>query len=177
MTHEFRPTRLMRELAADDAEFIVVGGIAAAAWGSARLTSDLDVLCADTVDNRERLAGCLTRLHATVTGSQNPPRNIDPGLLNSVNMMRFETDHGPLDLLFDARGITYADIADMAVKTEVDGAEVLITDIDSLIDMKTRANRARDLEVVAELQALKELGASLSPPTEIEQTEPTAGPT
>jgi hypothetical protein len=175
VTPEFRPRRLMRELTASGVDYIVIGGIAAAAWGSTRQTNDLDVLCADSAENRERLAFCLTRLKARVTGSPNPARRIEPGLLDRMNMIRFETDHGPLDVLFNARGITYDQIVDLAVRAGLADAQILVTDIDSLIDMKTRAGRARDLEVVAELQALKELGASLSPSEGTESTEPSPG--
>jgi len=170
---DFRPRRLMHELAADAVEFIVIGGIAAAAWGSLRETTDLDVLCADTDSNRERLAQSLTRLGARMSGSRKPPRPIEPALLKDWRTaVTMETRHGQLDLLFSARGITYDQIVNLAIATTIDGATILITDIDSLIEMKTLAGRPRDLEVVAELRALKDLGVSLNPPAEAGLAEP-----
>ena len=47
---------LLRVLASADVEFIMVGGVAAMAHGSARLTQDLDVVYRRTPDNIERLA-------------------------------------------------------------------------------------------------------------------------
>ncbi|MHB8508552.1 MAG: hypothetical protein ACYDGR_07880 [Candidatus Dormibacteria bacterium] len=161
----------MSELAADEVHFIVIGGIAAAAWGSIRLTSDLDILCEDSKANREALARCLTRLQAKISGSPSPPRRIEPGLLEGwQTAATFETAHGQLDLLYNARGTTYAAIAGSALDVEIDGIRVAICDIDSLIRMKIDAGRPRDLEVVAELEALRDLGVSMNSPPEIEQT-------
>jgi hypothetical protein len=48
-----------RVLAGADVEFIVVGGVAARAHGSARLTNDLDVLYRRTPENMNRLVTAL----------------------------------------------------------------------------------------------------------------------
>src|SRR5436309_580229 len=107
----------MLELASDDVEFIVIGGIAAAAWGSLRETNDLDALCSNSRTNLEKLARCLTRIHARMSGSPRSPQPIAPSLLEGwESPVTLETDHGPLDLLFNARGITYDQIVDAAVK-------------------------------------------------------------
>ena len=48
--------RLLRELAAGEVEFILVGGLAANAHGSVRTTADLDVVYSRTAENLDRLA-------------------------------------------------------------------------------------------------------------------------
>jgi hypothetical protein len=48
-----------RVLSRAQVEFIVVGGVAARAHGSARLTNDLDVVYRRTPENIERLASAL----------------------------------------------------------------------------------------------------------------------
>lgn len=50
---------VVRTLAQGDVEFIVVGGVAARAHGSARLTNDLDVVYRRTPENIARLASAL----------------------------------------------------------------------------------------------------------------------
>ena len=50
---------LLRTLAEARVEFIIVGGAAATAHGSARLTQDLDVVYARERSNLERLAAAL----------------------------------------------------------------------------------------------------------------------
>ena len=50
---------LLRTLVDHGVEFIIVGGAAATAHGSARLTQDLDLVYARDLQNLERLADCL----------------------------------------------------------------------------------------------------------------------
>ena len=50
---------VLRALTEARVEFIIVGGAAATAHGSARLTQDLDVVYARDEGNLARLAGCL----------------------------------------------------------------------------------------------------------------------
>ena len=49
---------LLRRMVSAEVEFIVVGGVAATAHGSARLTMDLDVVYARSELNLERLVTC-----------------------------------------------------------------------------------------------------------------------
>jgi hypothetical protein len=92
---------LLRCLAEAGVEYVVVGGAAATAHGSARLTQDLDVVYRRTV------AG--TRISCPT-----PPRSSSPGL----------------------------------------SCQVLA--LDSLIRVKRAAGRPKDLEAVAELEAIRE---------------------
>src|SRR5207245_5465775 len=50
---------LLRALCAEGVRFLVIGGAAATAHGSARLTTDLDVIYARDADNIRRLAAAL----------------------------------------------------------------------------------------------------------------------
>jgi hypothetical protein len=162
VTGHFSPRELMAELALSGVDFVVVGGIAAAAWGSLRETTDLDVLCASNPENRACLAQSLTRLRAVLRGSRNPPRTIEPQLLEGISVCAFQTDRGELDVIFDALGFTYDTVVEAAVPVTVEGTQVRFADIGSLIDMKTTAGRPKDRDVVAELEALRELGVTLT---------------
>ncbi len=57
-------TTLLAELAAAQAEFVVVGGLAAVAQGAPLTTLDLDIVHRRTPENVARLVALLERLHA-----------------------------------------------------------------------------------------------------------------
>jgi hypothetical protein len=63
--------RLLRVLADSHTEFILVGGVAAAAHGSARATYDIDIVYARTRENVERLVSALRPLEPYLRGA--PP--------------------------------------------------------------------------------------------------------
>ena len=54
-----RFAELLRTLASADVEFILAGGVAAAAHGSARSTQDIDVVYSRSERNLQRLVGTL----------------------------------------------------------------------------------------------------------------------
>lgn len=62
---------LLRTLVQHRVEFILVGGAAATAHGSARLTQDLDIVYRRTVENLARLATGLTPFKPYLRGA--PP--------------------------------------------------------------------------------------------------------
>jgi hypothetical protein len=54
-----------------EVRFVIVGGTAATAHGSGRLTLDLDVVCDRSADNVDRLVSCLAPFHPSLRGA--PP--------------------------------------------------------------------------------------------------------
>jgi hypothetical protein len=62
---------LLRALSAAGVEFIVIGGVAAKAHGSPRLTVDLDVVYSRSADNLRRLTSALAPLEPYLRGA--PP--------------------------------------------------------------------------------------------------------
>jgi hypothetical protein len=63
-----RLAEMIAGLADAGVEFVIVGGVAAAVHGSARVTVDLDICYDPAPDNRERLAALLARLNACLRG-------------------------------------------------------------------------------------------------------------
>ena len=61
---------LIRLLAGSKVEYILVGGAAATAHGSARLTQDLDIVYRRSSENMARLAGCLSSHHPYLRGAR-----------------------------------------------------------------------------------------------------------
>jgi hypothetical protein len=62
---------LLRALASAEVEFILIGGVAAAAHGSARSTQDLDVVYSRTVANLVKLVEALGQ-HQSIPSRRSP---------------------------------------------------------------------------------------------------------
>ncbi len=150
--------RLLAALASHDVRYIVVGGFAAAAHGSAFLTADLDVVYERTPSNIARLVAALEPLAPY-------PRGAPPGLpfrLDETTVARglnftLRTSAGDLDLLGEAAGGgTYEALLPHTELREVLGWNCRFVDLETLIRLKRAAGRPRDLERIAELEALRD---------------------
>jgi predicted nucleotidyltransferase len=149
---------LLRTLARHGVEFILVGGVAAVAHGSARLTQDLDVVYRRDPQNHKRLVAALAPLDPYLRGA--PPglpfrwdaRTIEAGLNFTL-----KTALGDIDLLGEITGGgSYDDLAAHCITIRVFGIECRCLDLPALIRVKRAAGRPKDLEAVAELEALAE---------------------
>jgi len=147
---------LIRLLKAYDVEFIVIGGVAAAAHGTARATFDLDVVYRRTPENIERLASSLQTHSPSL-------RNAPPGLpfrFDSETIRRglnftLDTDFGPLDVLGEVTGGgKYEDLLPFTIPLAAFGVSCLCLNLERLIAVKRAAGRPKDFEAIAELEAL-----------------------
>jgi predicted nucleotidyltransferase len=149
---------LLRILTENDVEFIIVGGAAATALGSARLTFDLDVVYNRTRENIERIVNALQPITPYLRGAP-------PGLPFSWDVRTVErglnftliTTLGPLDILGEiAGGGSYDQLRSETITVEIAGIECLCLNLERLIKVKRAAGRPKDLEVIAELQRILE---------------------
>ena len=149
---------VFRTLAQGDVEFIVVGGVAARAHGSARLTNDLDVVYRRTPENIARLASALAPHSPYLRGAPpGLPFRWDAETVRRGLNFTLTTALGDLDVLGEITGGGGFDaLAPRSRPMAVFGLEVLCLDLDCLIEVKRAAGRAKDLEVIAELEALRE---------------------
>jgi ATP phosphoribosyltransferase regulatory subunit HisZ len=68
-----------------------------------------------------------------------------------------QTTIGPVDLLGEvAGGGRYDDLAKTAISADLFGFTIRCLDLDALIRTKRAAGRPRDLEAIAELEALRD---------------------
>ncbi len=150
--------RLLGALHGGGVDCIVVGGLAATIHGSARLTQDVDVSYARSEANLERVVRALGPLEPYLRGAP-------PGLpfewsfatLRAGLNFTLTTSAGDLDLLGEIPGGgTYEELLPDTVPVELFGHDVRCLDLDALIRTKRAAGRVRDLEAIAELQALRE---------------------
>jgi hypothetical protein len=139
-------------------KFILVGGVAAAAHGSARNTTDLDVVYARDRENLERLERALAPLHPYLRGAPpNLPFHLDAATLGRGLNFTLVTDLGALDLLGEiVGGGRYENLVAHSHATRAAGMECQCLDLDTLIAVKRAAGRPKDFEAIAELEALAE---------------------
>jgi predicted nucleotidyltransferase len=150
--------RLLRALADLGVDFVLVGGVAATVHGSARLTLDIDVVYRRSRENIERLVRALMPYHPYLRGA--PPglpfrweaATVERGLNFTLT-----TDIGDLDLLGEiVGGGTYETLLPHTIAIQVFGVECRCLDLPALIRVKRAAGRPKDLEAVAELEAILE---------------------
>ncbi len=149
---------LLRALAAARVEFIVVGGAAATTHGAARLTLDLDVVYRRTPDNLERVAASMRGLEPYLRGAPpGLPFRWDVDTLRHGLNFTLETSVGAIDFLGEiAGGGTYESLVTDSITITVFGVECTCLGLDRLIEVKRAAGRPKDLEAIAELEALRD---------------------
>lgn len=147
---------LLRALVEAGVDFIVIGGMAAAAHGSAHVTVDLDIVYARTSENIDRLAAALQPLSPYLRGAPaGLPFRFDPPTIRAGLNFTLTTSVGDLDVLGEATGAgTYENLLPRSVVREVFGYPCRFVDLETLIRLKRAAGRPKDLERIAELEAL-----------------------
>ena len=149
---------LIRLLSASGVEFIIVGGAAAVAHGSARLTEDLDIVYRHTRENVARLVAALSPYRPYLRGA--PPGL--PFAWDEETIWRglnftLTTSLGALDLLGEITGGgDYDKLRPDSIPIQLYGVECLCLDLGRLIQVKRAAGRPKDLDAVAELEAMLE---------------------
>ena len=154
-------TQLERLLAALDeagVDYIIVGGVAARAHGSARLTDDLDISYARNSANLARVIAALAPLRPYLRGAPpGLPFDWSVSTLRAGLNFTLTTSAGSVDLLGEiVGGGRYEDLLPHTVTIRVFDRDVRLLDLPWLIRVKRAAGRPKDLEVLAELEALRE---------------------
>jgi len=142
-----------------EVSFILIGGMAAVAQGSAYVTADLDIFY-----ERQNLSYAKI---TTALGQFNPRlRGVDPGLpflfdevtLRSGMNFTLTTDVGDLDLLGEIAGFaSFHDAKSRSEEIELFQQRIWVLTLDGLIHSKQATGRPKDLRLLPELKALKAL--------------------
>jgi hypothetical protein len=150
--------RLLAALAGGGVRFLIVGGAAAVAHGSARLTQDLDIVYQRSEENIRRLADALAPLRPYLRGAPGGlPFTLDVATIRSGLNFTLTTAVGALDILGEiAGGGTYETLESRSAELTLFGHPCLVLNLDALIETKRAAGRPRDLEAIAELEALRD---------------------
>ena len=149
---------LLALLAGAQVEFIIVGGAAATAHGSARLTQDLDVVYRRTQENVTRLIQALAPNEPYLRGAPpGLPFSFDERTVQSGLNFTLVTRLGALDLLGEITGGGgYDDLLPYSISLRLYGVECLCLGLERLIYVKRATGRLKDLEALAELETILE---------------------
>lgn len=147
---------VLRALADAGVRFIIVGGAAATAHGSARLTQDLDVVYRRDAENLRRLAGALEPHEPYLRGVQpGLPFALDEDTLARGLNFTLVSKLGDLDLLGEiVGGGGFDDLIEDSIEIELFGVRCHCLGLRKLIEVKRAAGRPKDLESLAELEEL-----------------------
>lgn len=150
--------RFFATLCGADVEFILVGGTAANVHGGARLTQDVDIVYRRTRENAARLAEALAPHQPYLRGAPpGLPFRWDAETVWLGLNFTLSTDLGPVDALGEITGGGgYEALLPHTVRIEAFGQRMLCLDLATLIAVKRAAGRPKDLEAIAELEALLE---------------------
>lgn len=149
---------LLTALARGRVRFIVVGGMAGIAHGSARVTFDIDCVYARDADNIQKLAAALNPFRPTLRNAPDglPFRFDEPTIAAGLNFT-LDTSAGPIDFLGEvAGGGKYEHLLPETIELHVFGQPCRVVTLPRLIALKRAAGRPKDLEAIAELEALEE---------------------
>ena len=135
---------------------IVIGGWAAIIHGAARSTNAIDFVYARDAENAHRLVEALRPWKPYLRGA--PPGLLfhwDEQTVRAGLNFTLTTRLGDLDLLGDVPGGgTYEKLLPYAETVTAFNVACQIVSLERLIQLKRASGRPKDLEIIAELQAL-----------------------
>jgi hypothetical protein len=159
---------LMSRLAEAGVRYVLVGGFAGTVLGSPRITIDLDIVYGRDAENLRRLCAALEPLDPYLRGApRGLPFRLDVPTLERGLNFTLTTSAGDIDLLGEiAGGGDYPRLSANAQTLRVFGHDVEVVTLAQLVHLKRAAGRPKDLEAIAELEALAEeqRGASRAGP-------------
>jgi hypothetical protein len=138
--------------------FIVVGGGAAIAHGLARITYDVAIVYARDPENIRRLTVALQAYQPYLRGAPpGLPFRWDEQTIHAGLNFTLTTSLGDLDLLGEiAGGGSYESLLAFSEELTIFNVSCRFVTLERLIQLKRAAGRPKDLEVIAEFQALLE---------------------
>lgn len=149
---------LIKRLSDADVRYVLIGGFAGTVLGSPRTTVDLDIVYARDAGNLTRLACALEPLAPYLRGAPlGLPFRLDVPTLERGLNFTLTTTLGDLDLLGEVvGGGTYEQLVRHSVTLKVFDTDLQVVTLAQLIRLKRAAGRPKDLEALAELEALLE---------------------
>ena len=147
---------LLRALRDGGVEFILVGGMAATAHGSTRLTLDVDIVYRRTPDNLQRIVTTLKPRSPYLRGAPaGLPFLWDAKTLDRGLNFTLTTSLGDLDLLGEITGGGgYDDLLPHTGELQLFGIAVRCLKLQKLIAVKRAAGRPKDFDGIAHLEAI-----------------------
>lgn len=147
---------MLQGLRSNGVRFITIGGLAATAHGSRRVTDDVDI-CYDTgKGNVVKLSRMLSQWEAYPRGIERDlPFFMDERQFRITPIMTLTTREGFIDLLDVVKGVGgYPQCRERSIAVEAFGIRFRVLDLPALIDAKKAAGRPKDIDQLPELEAL-----------------------
>jgi hypothetical protein len=138
-------------------EYVLIGGFAAAAYGSPLLTSDVDVTPSRARNNLDRLSAALRELDARIRAEGVDPLSFthDAESLGRAEIWNLTTRYGDLDITFTPAGTQgYEDLVRDAIEVELRGTPVLLASLADIVRSKGAAGRDKDRRALPVLREL-----------------------
>jgi hypothetical protein len=156
---ELRLKEIVECLRRHEVDFVLIGGMAGMALGSAYPSYDVDVVYARDPENLERLAAALRELGATLRGAPaDLPFQLDAKTLANGANFTFATPYGSLDILTDPVGAPpYRQLREAGQDLPIEGVVVRVASLDHLIAMKEAAGRTKDKLMATEYRTLSDV--------------------
>jgi len=149
---------LLKRLVDHRVRFVVVGGMAGTLHGSGLVTEDLDICAPLDPENLPVILAALRGLHPIFR--MRPDQMAlpeDPERLAGFNNLYLKTDLGQIDILSEISGLGgYDQALRCSLEINLDGVRGRVLDLDALIKSKRALGRPKDLQAVAELEAIRQ---------------------
>jgi hypothetical protein len=156
---ELRLKEILTALERHGVDFVLIGGMAGMALGSAYPSYDVDIVYGRAAENLERLVAALRELGATLRGAPaGLPFLLDAKTLANGANFTFSTPYGSLDILSDPVGApSYRQLRDAGQVLPIEGVPVRVASLDHLIAMKEAAGRPKDKLMATEYRTLSDV--------------------
>lgn len=156
---EFNPEPILIAFADAKIDFVVIGGVAGGAHGSAYATFDVDLAYSRERANLDRVAALLRDLDATLRGApEDEPFTLDARSLSEGGNFTFATALGNVDIFaFPAGAPPYDVLRGQAMEVVLEGRRVLVASLDHLIAMKEASGRDKDKLHASEYRVISDL--------------------
>ena len=151
--------KLLTALCEADVAFVIVGGMAAVAHGSAYVTADLDICYLRQPDNYARLSRALRPFQPRLRDAPaHLPFTLDDNTLKAGLNFTLVTEAGDFDLMGEIAGLgDYGAVNALAEDLVLFGHRIRVLSLTGLIRSKEAAGRPKDLRLLTELKALQAL--------------------
>ena len=132
-----------------EAEYVIVGGHAVAYHGYPRFTGDIDFFVKPSTENARRILAVLQAFgFSEVAGLQST-------LLEAGKVIQLGRPPNRIDLLTALSGVTFEEVVEGSVETQLDRLPVRMIGFNQLVKNKTASNRPKDALDVHELNKRK----------------------
>ncbi len=160
---ELDAAEVLRMLGRHEVDYVLIGGLALALYGSNQLTFDIDLVPAAERTNLDRLASAMRELQAKVIvyADRSEIHLSEPiwtaQVLLDNPFLHLRTYAGDVDLLLKPTGLPdgYNQLVGGSVEIRLHGLVIHLAGLDDIATSKRAAGRPKDLQALDEIERLR----------------------